>query len=110
MNSWELIFLQSRVNYGRYDGDSLPVQNWDWPEGTWFQQRLLYFRGSQRRLFQKSVELESTGEYGGSAAAEIRTQTALGPAISRTSLTFSLGAVCRFILLKTERCSLSQKL
>jgi hypothetical protein len=44
MNSWELIFRQSRVNTGRYDGDRLPAQNWDWPRGTWFQQRLRHLR------------------------------------------------------------------
>jgi hypothetical protein len=44
MNSWELIFRQSRVNLGRYDGDRLPVQNWDWPRGTWFQRRLQHLR------------------------------------------------------------------
>lgn len=26
MTSWELIFLQSRVNNGAYDGDHLPAQ------------------------------------------------------------------------------------
>lgn len=31
MTSWKLIFLQSRVNNGAYDGDHLPAQNWDWP-------------------------------------------------------------------------------
>jgi hypothetical protein len=40
MNPWQLIFLQSRANNGPYDGDSLPTQNWDWPQGTWFQERL----------------------------------------------------------------------
>ena len=40
MNSWELIFQQSKVNNGDYYGDHLPVQNWDWPRGTWFQERL----------------------------------------------------------------------
>ena len=42
MTSWELIFLQSRVNNGAYNGDHLPAQNWDWPRGTWFQERLRY--------------------------------------------------------------------
>ena len=40
MKSWQLIFLQSRANNWMYDGDSLPAQNWDWPQGTWFQERL----------------------------------------------------------------------
>jgi hypothetical protein len=42
MTSWELIFLQSRVNNGAYNGDHLPARNWDWPRGTWFQERLRY--------------------------------------------------------------------
>ena len=44
MNSWELIFRQSRVNRGSYYGDRLPAQNWHWPRGTWFQRRLRYLR------------------------------------------------------------------
>ena len=44
MNSWELIFRGSKVNGNRYDGDRLPVQNWDWPRGTWFQRRLRHLR------------------------------------------------------------------
>jgi len=42
MTLWELIFLRSTVNNGAYDGDHLPAQNWDWPRGTWFQERLRY--------------------------------------------------------------------
>ncbi len=44
MNSWELIFRQSRVNNGLYEGDRLPGNNWQWPQGTWFQARLYYLR------------------------------------------------------------------
>jgi len=44
MNAWELIFRQSRVNNGAYDGDKLPRQNRAWPRGTWFQRRLRYLR------------------------------------------------------------------
>jgi hypothetical protein len=44
MICWQLIFLQSKVNRGTYDGDRLPAQNWDWPQGTWFQNRLRYLR------------------------------------------------------------------
>ena len=44
MTSWELIFLQSRVNKSGYDGDDLPAQKWDWPRGTWFQKRLHHLR------------------------------------------------------------------
>jgi hypothetical protein len=51
MNSWELIFRQSRVNLGSYDGDRLPTQNWHWPRGTWFQTRLRYLRKGGGRYF-----------------------------------------------------------
>ena len=44
MSSWQLIFLQSRVNNRPYFGDILPAQNWDWPQGTWLQERLRYLR------------------------------------------------------------------
>lgn len=44
MICWQLIFLQSKVNRGVYDGDRLPAQNWDWPRATWFQNRLRYIR------------------------------------------------------------------
>lgn len=40
MNAWQSIFFQSPVNSGWYDEDELPQQNWDWPKGTWFQDRL----------------------------------------------------------------------
>jgi len=53
MNPWQLIFLQSRANNGAYDGDSLPAQNWDWPQGTWFQERLRYLRKTQQHVFQR---------------------------------------------------------
>jgi hypothetical protein len=42
MSPWQLIFRQSRVNNGIYDGDRLPAQVWDWPQGTWLQERLRY--------------------------------------------------------------------
>jgi hypothetical protein len=48
MTSWQLIFLQSRVNNGAYGGDILPARNWDWPQGTWFQRRLVYLRALRR--------------------------------------------------------------
>jgi hypothetical protein len=46
MNHWEWIFRQSRVNNGLYDGDRLPAQAWDWPQQTWFQERLRQVRGA----------------------------------------------------------------
>lgn len=48
MNAWEVIFVQSRVNNGVYDGDRLPGQNWQWPQGTWLQTRLRYLRSHGR--------------------------------------------------------------
>jgi hypothetical protein len=48
MIPWQLIFKQSRVNNGRYDGDRLPAQNWHWPRGTWFQTRLRKLRKGNR--------------------------------------------------------------
>jgi len=51
MNSWRLIFLLSRANNGVYNGDRLPTQNWHWPEGTWFQERLRYLRKEHQQIF-----------------------------------------------------------
>ena len=53
MSYWQLIFLQSKVNSGAYDGDRLPRQNWDWPRQTWFQERLRYIRKTQHVLQRK---------------------------------------------------------
>ncbi len=50
MSSWQLIFLQSKVNDGPYCGDRLTSQVWDWPERTWFQERLRYLRKGERRF------------------------------------------------------------
>jgi hypothetical protein len=49
MNSWELIFQVSRVNGESYDEDRLPIQNWEWPRGTWFQRRLRHLRNGYGR-------------------------------------------------------------
>jgi hypothetical protein len=37
---WQLVFLQSKVNGAAYRGEQLPRRNWNWPEGTYLQQRL----------------------------------------------------------------------
>jgi len=55
MTSWQLIFLQSRVNNGAYDGDYLPAQNWDWPRDTWFQERLYYLRRERTEKPKKLI-------------------------------------------------------
>jgi hypothetical protein len=52
MNCWQLIFLQSKVNRGAYDGDRLPTQNWDWPQRTWFQKRLRSLRETQQHVLR----------------------------------------------------------
>jgi len=49
MSLWQLIFVQSKVNNARYDGDRLLTQNWDWPKGTWFQIRLGNLRNDTRK-------------------------------------------------------------
>jgi hypothetical protein len=56
MSPWQLIFIQSKVNNARYDGDHLLVQNWGWPEGTWFQTRLRDLRKSTRKSAKKSTQ------------------------------------------------------
>jgi hypothetical protein len=37
---WQLVFLQSKVNGARYDGETLSNQSWDWPKNTYLQRRL----------------------------------------------------------------------
>jgi hypothetical protein len=49
MDTWELIFRQSRANSASYFGDRFPAQNWDWPRGTWFQTRLRFLRAGNGR-------------------------------------------------------------
>src|SRR5262245_51586990 len=58
MTSWQLIFLQSRVNNGAYDGDYLPAQNWDWPRDTWFQERLYYLRRERTEKHLHAQEID----------------------------------------------------
>jgi hypothetical protein len=50
MNTWEIIFIQSKVNNSIYNGDSLLSHNWSWPRETWFQERLRRLRKQQRGL------------------------------------------------------------
>ena len=40
LTSWQLIFLQNKVNGAPYNGEALPGQSWDWPKDTYFQRRL----------------------------------------------------------------------
>jgi hypothetical protein len=46
---WQLVFLQSKVNGARYNGEWLPGNNWKWPENTYLQrqrERLRRYRSS----------------------------------------------------------------
>jgi hypothetical protein len=56
VSSWQLIFQQSKVNNGAYDGDRLPAQNWYWPKGTWLQTRLRYLREGNGTYAKKFAE------------------------------------------------------
>ena len=56
MSSWQLIFILSKVNDGRYDGDHLVPQSWDWPKETWFQMRLRDLRKSNRKNSEASTQ------------------------------------------------------
>jgi hypothetical protein len=65
MSTWQLIFQQSRVNNGAYNGDSLPVQKWDWPEQTWFQKRLRSLRNQATAKTNRSVHSNPMADKGG---------------------------------------------
>jgi len=56
VSSWQLIFQQSKVNNGAYDGDRLPAQNWHWPQGTWLQTRLRSLREGNGTYAKKFAE------------------------------------------------------
>ncbi len=43
-SSWQLIFMQSKVNGALYRGEQLPGYNWNWPKNTYLQCRLQYLR------------------------------------------------------------------
>jgi hypothetical protein len=65
MNSWELMFIQSKVNSGAYAGDVLAPQNWAWPKETWFQKRLGQLRNKRRHTARQSNELQTAQGLGG---------------------------------------------
>jgi len=56
VSSWQLIFQQSKVNNGAYDGERLPAQIWHWPQGTWLQTRLRYLREGNGTYAKKFAE------------------------------------------------------
>jgi hypothetical protein len=39
-STWQLIFLQSKVNGAAYRGEQLSGFNWSWPQNTYLQRRL----------------------------------------------------------------------
>jgi hypothetical protein len=43
----QLAFLQSRVNGAPYHGEELPQHKWNWPQGTYLQQRLKLLQETQ---------------------------------------------------------------
>ena len=58
MNSWQLMFIQSRANNNFfYIEDSLATQNWAWPQETWFQKRLRYLRKKRQQTHQQTAAL-----------------------------------------------------
>ncbi len=65
MTTWQLIFLQSKVNGYPYNGDQLPQQSWDWPKETWFEHRLSIVRSAiqQPNGFYDYFEPPSVFEY-----------------------------------------------
>jgi len=44
------VFLNSRVNGARYDGEDLPFQRRDWPRRTFLQRRLAEIRTAELDL------------------------------------------------------------
>jgi hypothetical protein len=59
VSCWETIFIQSKANWGVYNGDNLPLQNWKWPEETWFQKRLRQHRETQLLSYTKQTDYRS---------------------------------------------------
>jgi hypothetical protein len=55
MSLWQIIFLRSKVNHARYEGDRLLTSNWNWPKETWFQLRLRDLRRVTRQASEGST-------------------------------------------------------
>ena len=66
MNTWELIFIQSRANNGWYSEDALPTHVWAWPQGTWLKKRLRELRSEEKERegwpFRGQSERSGTGQ------------------------------------------------
>jgi type II secretory pathway predicted ATPase ExeA len=76
MNACELMYVQSKVNPKPYNGDDLAIQNWAWPQETWFQQRLRHLRqkaqantstAAIRRRWNRETAFEQANANPGSA-------------------------------------------
>ena len=52
---WELVFLNSKVNDCDYR-ESEWNQKWEWPEGTWFQNRRAELQWSEYLLREKEKD------------------------------------------------------
>jgi len=57
LSYWQLVFLQSKTNGCFYDFAALPQANWQWPQKTWFRERL-------RKISLRDGELDSTSRMG----------------------------------------------
>lgn len=67
MNTWELIFIQSRANDGWYSEDALPTHVWAWPKETWLKKRLRDLRSAGKDrdgwpIRAHSAEASAAGE------------------------------------------------
>jgi len=56
MNAWEAIFTQSPANNGYYKENELAQGYWEWPRGTWLQDRLEYIREHELAMGLKSID------------------------------------------------------
>jgi hypothetical protein len=62
MNTWEVVFTQSRVNDGYYDEAILPELPWQWPMKTWFRTRLERVRDQDPTAFLRSLRKRDAEE------------------------------------------------
>jgi hypothetical protein len=66
MKDWQLLFLPSEANNNFSYKQTLALQNWAWPQATWFQKRL-----SQLRRKQQTMERERRPSVYDSAGATL---------------------------------------
>ncbi len=59
-SSWQLIFLQSKVNGAQYRGDEIRPYCWDWPQETYFQKRVRDVRRVQMKAVKEMGMSKST--------------------------------------------------